>query len=114
MRRPHFSPWTKEQVSLMTFTPSPFSAPSPVLPRVRWVMAPLLALLLVLTGCDSTGADSDDGATSPVALAFQIGPGAASPSTLAKSTQLTDGDGTTLTLDRIEIILSEIEFERDD
>ena len=78
--------------------------------RIRFSLLLLAAAALVLVGCDSPGGVSPD-SPSRVSLAFSP----ASAGTLgAKSISVGDDQGATLTFDRVEIILSEIEFERDD
>jgi outer membrane murein-binding lipoprotein Lpp len=91
----------------------------PAFHRPRPSLVPLLAAVLIagltLTGCDSTGPNAD-ASTSPMTLAVtsRAAPSGASTAASAKQAQLTDAAGTVLTLDRVEIVLHEIEFDRDD
>ena len=84
----------------------------------HWTVVTLFAALgLVWAACDSTGASPEDGANVPVTLSFstRAGGGAASAATkAAKVATYTDGAGNALTIETAEIVLREIEFERDD
>lgn len=74
----------------------------------------VLALALVLSGCDSTvgpnGPGDQDAA--PLTLAFQTTASTSSGANLtAQSSVLDDNSGNSITLTRVEIAISEIEFE---
>lgn len=75
------------------------------------------ALALIWTGCDSTGFSPDNEPSAPVTLSF-MAPSAASAtngfSKSAKSRTFGDDVGNALTIESVEIILREIEFERAD
>jgi len=99
----------------MTTSPSRFSFAR--LFSARYPFPGTIALFLVaalfLVGCDSTGtapATTD----ARVSLAFSASSPASPSGTNAKSLSLGDNDGNTLVFDRVELIISEIEFERED
>jgi len=73
----------------------------------------LLALALVWTACDSTGVSSDGG-SAPVTLSFATSTGGAASSATAKAASYTDDAGNALSIETAELVLREIEFERDD
>jgi hypothetical protein len=75
------------------------------------------ALALIWTGCDSTGVSPDDTPSAPVTLSFMATPAGGSgtlSSKAAKSRTYSDDAGNALTIESVEIILREIEFERAD
>lgn len=73
-----------------------------------------MVLALLWGACDSTGPASDE-PTAPVTLSFIAGTGAnAQANAAAKSQTITDAAGNALTIETVEIVLGEIEFERDD
>lgn len=72
-----------------------------------------LALLITLTACDSTSSGSSEDARTPVSLSFTTAPPAtAAAAPLAAKRTVTDARGASLTFDRVQIVLEEIEFER--
>lgn len=68
------------------------------------------ALLFAMTACDSTGPSEADQRT-PLTLSFQM---ASNSAKAAKSQSFSDAEGNTIEIDTAEVILREIEFERDD
>lgn len=87
---------------------------------VRTAAATLVvALALVGVGCDSTGTSPDDTARAPVTVSFVATTGSAAGTAnttakAAKSRTFADDAGNELTLDAVELIVSEFEFERAD
>ncbi len=81
---------------------------------LRWANVTLfLALGLVWAACDSTGV-SGGGGSAPVTLSFATATGGVASSATAKAASITDEAGNSLTIETAEIVLREIEFERDD
>ena len=81
----------------------------------RLVLAGLL--IAVLGACDSAGPSESGAASTPVSLSLAASsatqPTTASLNALRKRRDLTDPAGNRLVLDRIEVILEDIEFERE-
>ncbi|NBB86714.1 MAG: hypothetical protein GVY12_10940 [Bacteroidetes bacterium] len=81
-----------------------------------------LAVGVMMTACDSSTLDANNPTVgdneAPVTLSFStatsVGQSALMARTVGSALALSDASGSTLTLDRVEIAIGEIEFERDD
>jgi len=76
----------------------------------RVLMLAVMATALILAGCDSTDSNDDTG-EARLSLAFSTTTNATAALT-ARSTTFSDNDSNELTIDRVQLAVSELELER--